>query len=219
MMVSSIESSIPNRLAIWMLIILSILCCSDVLPRIPLRHRLWNDSSFLVMLRVVVQVSDPYSNAPRTTALYVNRLVVRDRFLSLNTGSFSIPKAREALAILSQTSFSTSTNDPGTENQSHTPHSLQPAAGVVDPRCGECQRPEAWSLICCVTVPKLRSTPPVQWQQPPYSSCWCQLQLHHQQRGARRSSICLASVFSPQSASHHTCTGCLLQNLHTSATV
>ena len=115
-MVSSSESSIPNRLAIWMLVILSVLCCSDVMPRIPLRHRLWNDSSFLVMLRVVVQVSDPYNNTPKTTALYTNLLVVRDRFLSLNTGSFSIPKAREALAILSQTSFSTpplaSTTDP-----------------------------------------------------------------------------------------------------------
>ena len=106
---------------------------------------------------------------------------------------------------------------PGTESQSHTPHSLQPAAGVADPHCGECQRPEDWSLICWVTVPKLRSAPPAQWQQSPCSSCWCQLQLHHQQRVARRTSVCLASLFSLQSASHHTCTGCLLQNLHTSA--
>ena len=81
MMVSSNESSIPNRLAIWMLEILSILCCSDVMPRIPLRHRLWNDSSFLVMLRVVVQVSDPYSNTPKTTALYTNVLVGTDSCL------------------------------------------------------------------------------------------------------------------------------------------
>ena len=101
------SSSIPNHFAIWILVILSVLCCSDVMPRIPLRHRLWNDSSFLVMLRVVVQVSDPYSNTPRTTALYTNLLVVRDRFLSLNSGSFSIPKAYEALTILSQTSFPT----------------------------------------------------------------------------------------------------------------
>ena len=101
------SSSIPNHFAIWILVILSVLCCSDVMPRIPLRHRLWNDSSFLVVLRVVVQVSDPYSNTPKTTALYTNFLVVRDRFLSLNNGSFSIPKAREALIILSQTSFPT----------------------------------------------------------------------------------------------------------------
>ena len=98
-MVSSSESSMPNRLPIWMLVILSVLCCSDVIPRIPLRHWLWNDSSFLVVLHVVVQVSDPYSKTLRTTALYTNLLVVRDRFLSLNTGSFSIPKAHEALAI------------------------------------------------------------------------------------------------------------------------
>ena len=78
MMVSSGESSLPNRLVIWMLVILSILCCSDVMPKIPLRHGLWNNSSFLVILRVVVQVSDPYSNTPRTTELYTYLLVVMD---------------------------------------------------------------------------------------------------------------------------------------------
>ena len=78
MMVSSGESSLPNHLAIWVLVILSILCCSDVMPKIPLRHWLWNNSSFLVILRVVVQVSDPYSNTPRTTELYAYLLVVMD---------------------------------------------------------------------------------------------------------------------------------------------
>ena len=91
MMVFSSESSILNHLAIWMLVILSILCCSDVMPRIPLRYRLGNDSSFLVMLRVVVQVSDPYSNTPRTTELYTNLLVV-DRFLTQNTGFLTYQK-------------------------------------------------------------------------------------------------------------------------------
>ena len=98
---------------------------------------------------------------------------------------------------------------------SHTLHS--PSCQLQGCRSSLWGVPATSSLvfgICWVTVPKLRSAPPVQWKQPPYSSCWWQLQLYCQQRGLRRSSVCLASLFSPQSASHCTSTGCLLQIVH-----
>ena len=56
MMMSSSESSIPKRLAIWMLVTFSFLCCSDVMPKIPLRHWLGKDPSFLVKSLVVALV-------------------------------------------------------------------------------------------------------------------------------------------------------------------
>ena len=49
-MVSSSESFIPKHLAIWMLVILSILCCLDVMPiRFDPLNRLWKDSSLLIV--------------------------------------------------------------------------------------------------------------------------------------------------------------------------
>ena len=108
MMMSRMDQSKPNLLAVVYDVSLCFHCWYLVVPRMVLTQRLWKEFRHLTCSAFNVHVSAPYSSTANPVALYTVRLVEIERIGFLKIGFLKQPNTLDTLTILPFTSSITS---------------------------------------------------------------------------------------------------------------